>query len=260
MTTVTHQLVVRAGRAVFPDGIRPATVVVDDGLITAVLEAGAEARAREEIVEADDHVLMPGLVDSHVHVNEPGRTAWEGYESATRAGLVGGITTILDMPLNSSPPTTTVANLEAKVAATQGLLSVDVGFWGGAVPDNIDQMGPLWDRGVFGFKCFTPPTRASTSTATSATTPSGRSWPHWPNSTPCSSSAPRTSASSPRRPRTSPAGTPPSWPPGPVRPRTPPSSRRSPPHATPVPGCTSSVSPPPRPCPPSAPPSRTGSG
>ena len=151
-----HQLVVRARRAVLPDGIRPAVVVVDDGRITALHEGDdAAVRAREEIVVPDDQALMPGLVDSHVHVNEPGRTAWEGYESATRAGLAGGITTILDMPLNSSPATTTVANLETKMASTTGRLSVDVGFWGGAVPGNIDQLAPLWDRGVFGFKCFT---------------------------------------------------------------------------------------------------------
>ena len=150
-----HQLVIRAKRAVFPDGIRPAVVVVDDERITALLEDGAAVEAREEIVVPDDQVLMPGLVDTHVHVNEPGRTPWEGYESATRAGLAGGITTILDMPLNSSPPTTTVANLGAKEEAAQGKLSVDVGFWGGAVPGNIDQMAPLWDKGVFGFKCFT---------------------------------------------------------------------------------------------------------
>jgi len=149
-----HQLVIRAKRAVFPDGIRPAVVVVDDERITALLEDGAAVEAREEIVVPDDQVLMPGLVDSHVHVNEPGRTPWEGYESATRAGLAGGITTILDMPLNSSPPTTTVDNLDAKEEAAQGKLSVDVGFWGGAVPGNIDQMAPLWDKGVFGFKCF----------------------------------------------------------------------------------------------------------
>ena len=154
-TRETHQLVLRARRAVLPDGTRPATVVVDDGRITALLGPGAAAEAREEIVVPDDQVLMPGLVDSHVHVNEPGRTAWEGYESATRAALAGGITTIIDMPLNSSPPTTTVAGLEAKEEAARGLLSVDVGLWGGAVPGNIDQMAPLWERGVFGFKCFT---------------------------------------------------------------------------------------------------------
>ena len=154
-TRETHQLVLRARRAVLPDGTRPATVVVDDGRITALLGPGADVSAREEIIVPDDQVLMPGLVDSHVHVNEPGRTAWEGYESATRAALAGGITTILDMPLNSSPPTTTVDNLDAKEEAAQGKLSVDVGFWGGAVPGNIDQLAPLWDRGVFGFKCFT---------------------------------------------------------------------------------------------------------
>lgn len=147
MTATTHDLAIRTARAVLPDGTRPAVVVVDDGRVTAVLDADAPASAREEIVVADDQVLMPGLVDSHVHVNEPGRTAWEGYESATRAALAGGITTIIDMPLNSSPPTTTVAALEDKLAATTGKLSVDVGLWGGAVPGNLDELAALWERG-----------------------------------------------------------------------------------------------------------------
>lgn len=155
MTATTHDLAIRTARAVLPDGTRPAVVVVDDGRVTAVLDADARPPAREEIVVADDQVLMPGLVDSHVHVNEPGRTAWEGYESATRAALAGGITTIIDMPLNSSPPTTTVAALEDKLAATTGKLSVDVGLWGGAVPGNLDDLAALWERGVYGFKCFT---------------------------------------------------------------------------------------------------------
>ena len=102
-------------------------------------------------------MLLPGLVDSHVHVNEPGRTAWEGFASATRAAAAGGVTTLVDMPLNSIPPTTTVEALAAKRAATDGKLSVDVAFWGGAVPDNLGSLGPLHAAGVRGFKAFLTP-------------------------------------------------------------------------------------------------------
>ena len=99
-------------------------------------------------------MLLPGLVDTHVHVNEPGRTEWEGFATATRAAAAGGVTTILDMPLNSIPPTTTVAALEMKRAVAEGQVRVDVGFWGGAVPGNVADLAPLHDAGVFGFKCF----------------------------------------------------------------------------------------------------------
>ncbi len=103
---------------------------------------------------AADEVLLPGLTDTHVHVNEPGRTRWEGFASATRAAAAGGITTIIDMPLNSIPPTTDPAALNAKRAAARGQIHADVGFWGGAVPGNVDQRGALHEAGVFGFKCF----------------------------------------------------------------------------------------------------------
>ena len=102
----------------------------------------------------DDEVLLPGLVDTHVHVNEPGRTEWEGFATATRAAAAGGVTTIVDMPLNSIPPTTTVAALEIKRAVAEGQVRVDVGFWGGAVPGNLADLAPLHEAGVFGFKCF----------------------------------------------------------------------------------------------------------
>ena len=102
----------------------------------------------------DDEVLLPGLVDTHVHVNEPGRTEWEGFASATRAAAAGGVTTILDMPLNSIPATTTVAALEIKRLVARDQVFVDVGFWGGAVPGNLTLLGDLHDAGVFGFKCF----------------------------------------------------------------------------------------------------------
>jgi allantoinase len=97
---------------------------------------------------------MPGNVDAHVHVNEPGRTEWEGYETATKAAAAGGVTTIVDMPLNSIPPTTTLAGFEEKIAAAEGKCTVDVAFWGGVVPGNTHELAPLVERGVRGFKCF----------------------------------------------------------------------------------------------------------
>lgn len=97
---------------------------------------------------------MPGLVDSHVHVNEPGRTEWEGFETATRAAAAGGVTTIVDMPLNSIPATTTSKAFEEKLAAAMGKCAVDVAFWGGVVPGNVNELGPLVEQGVRGFKCF----------------------------------------------------------------------------------------------------------
>ncbi len=106
------------------------------------------------MVDYGDLVIMPGLVDSHVHVNEPGRTEWEGFVTATRAAAAGGITTIVDMPLNSIPPTTTVAALHAKVAAMRGKLRVDVGLWGGVIPGNLGELQPMLDAGALGFKCF----------------------------------------------------------------------------------------------------------
>ncbi len=106
---------------------------------------------------ADDEILLPGLVDTHVHVNEPGRTEWEGFACATRAAAAGGVTTIIDMPLNCLPPTTTTVALEVKRAAAHGQCHVDVGFWGGAVPDNLADLRGLHEEGVFGFKCFLAP-------------------------------------------------------------------------------------------------------
>ncbi len=99
-------------------------------------------------------MLLPGVVDTHVHVNEPGRTEWEGFATATRAAAAGGVTTIVDMPLNSIPPTTTLEALDLKRATAEGQVRVDVGFWGGAVPGNVGDLAPLHEAGVFGFKCF----------------------------------------------------------------------------------------------------------
>lgn len=164
--------VIRADRAVLPTGTKPATVVVANGVIAGVVPgAGARvddvvarlcggggpgATAVEEVRIAEDAALMPGLVDTHVHVNEPGRTEWEGFATATRAAAAGGVTTVVDMPLNSIPSTTTMAALAAKREAADGQLNVDCGLWGGIVPGNIGtgELVKMWDAGVFGFKCF----------------------------------------------------------------------------------------------------------
>ena len=134
--------------------LRPGVVEVTDGRIVAVHPTGTRLDAREQVTLAEDEVLLPGLVDSHVHVNEPGRTEWEGFSSATRAAAAGGVTTIVDMPLNSIPPTFDLAALEAKRRAAQGRVHVDVGFWGGAVPRSLGALAALHEAGVFGFKCF----------------------------------------------------------------------------------------------------------
>ena len=152
--TLDLDLLIRAQRAIV-DGREIAVAVgVRAGRIVHLGSFDAAAEAGEVVELGSDEVLIPGLVDTHVHVNEPGRTEWEGFASATRAAEAGGITTIIDMPLNSIPPTVDVDALEIKreVAADQSV--VNVGFWGGAVPGNLEQLRPLHDSGVFGFKCF----------------------------------------------------------------------------------------------------------
>ena len=114
-------------------------------------------RTVRTLIDAGSAVILPGLVDSHVHINDPGRSDWEGFETATRAAAAGGITTLVDMPLNSIPATTTVAGLEAKRRASVGHCHVDVGFWGGVVPGNAADIEPLARAGVLGFKCFLSP-------------------------------------------------------------------------------------------------------
>ena len=147
-------LVIRGRRIMTTAGGVAGEVGVRDGRIIAIEPLGNDLHATKVIELADDETLLPGLVDTHVHVNEPGRTEWEGFASATRAAAAGGVTTIIDMPLNSIPPTTTVAALELKREAARNQAFVDVGFWGGAVPGNQADLGPLHDQGVFGFKCF----------------------------------------------------------------------------------------------------------
>jgi allantoinase len=147
-------LVVRAQRLVAPEGETSGSIGIRDGHVAAVAGLDAPMVGRAELVLAPGEVLLPGLVDSHVHVNEPGRAHWEGFASATRAAAAGGITTILDMPLNSIPPTTSTAALATKKEAARGKCTTDVGFWGGAIPGNVADLRSLWEAGVFGFKCF----------------------------------------------------------------------------------------------------------
>jgi allantoinase len=149
-------LVVRGKRVVLPEGERAAGIQIRSGAIAAI-SAFDDIPAGSPLHEAGESIVMPGLVDTHVHINEPGRTEWEGFSTATRAAAAGGVTTLVEMPLNSIPATTTAAAYREKLASAAGKLWVDVGFWGGVVPGNAAELRPLWEAGVFGFKCFLLP-------------------------------------------------------------------------------------------------------
>ncbi len=144
----------RAPRVITAAGEVARCVGVAGGRVVAIEPLDSELTAAGIVELGEDVVLLPGLVDTHVHVNEPGRTEWEGFATATRAAAAGGVTTIIDMPLNSIPPTTDVQALELKRKTAEGQVHVDVGFWGGAVPGNLPELRGLHDAGVFGFKCF----------------------------------------------------------------------------------------------------------
>jgi allantoinase len=154
MSEERYDLVIRGQRILTTAGLAPREVGVRGGKIVALEPLGNGLAGAEVIELADDETLIPGLVDTHVHVNEPGRTEWEGFASATRAAAAGGVTTIIDMPLNSIPPTTTVDGLKLKREVAEDQAFIDVGFWGGAIPGNKADLRPLHDEGVFGFKCF----------------------------------------------------------------------------------------------------------
>lgn len=143
-----------AARRAFVDGVfRPALIRIEGGRIGDIAPFIPDA----DVVVPDDAVLLPGLVDSHVHFNDPGRADWEGFETGTAAAVAGGIATVVDMPLNSVPVTTSVAALAAKRKAARGRIATDVAYWGGAVPDNLAELRMLADAGVVGVKCFLSP-------------------------------------------------------------------------------------------------------
>ncbi len=150
---MSEDVALRSRRVVTPDGERAATIIMRDGEFVRVAAYDASERA----TDYGDLVIMPGLVDTHVHINEPGRTDWEGFETATRAAAAGGITTVVDMPLNSTPATVSEHAFDVKRAAAAGKCHVDVGFWGGVVPGNTASLRGLRLRGVLGFKCFMVP-------------------------------------------------------------------------------------------------------
>lgn len=148
-------LVIRARRVVTPDAIIPASIHIRDGKIIALGSFETEVPKGCELFEAkESSLVMPGLVDTHVHINEPGRTDWEGFETATRAAAAGGVTTLVDMPLNNIPATTSLEAFKIKLEAARGKLYVDTAFWGGVVPGNTRELAPMYGAGVVGFKCF----------------------------------------------------------------------------------------------------------
>jgi allantoinase len=149
-------LALRSTRVVNANVCKPAVVLVRDNIIVEVMPHNA-APQHARVVDCKDSVIMAGLVDPHVHTNDPGRSDWEGFRSATRAAASGGVTTIVDMPLNSIPATTTVAGLEAKREAADGQCWTNVHLWGGVIPGNTAELEPLWNAGVLGFKCFLVP-------------------------------------------------------------------------------------------------------
>ncbi|MCU1410832.1 MAG: allantoicase [Rhodoglobus sp.] len=151
--TERFDLVVRAASAFVEGGFRAVEIGIRDGRIAGISDGQLDGD--QYVAIAADEVLIPGIVDTHVHVNEPGRTEWEGFASATLAAAAGGVTTIIDMPLNSIPATTSTEALGVKRAVAR--VSVDTGFWGGAVPENLGSLRPLHDAGVFGFKAFLAP-------------------------------------------------------------------------------------------------------
>ena len=149
-------LLVRGERVVLPGGTQSAAISIADGRVLEILPYGYAGPA-VKTVDAGGLVVMPGIVDTHVHINEPGRTDWEGFETGTRSAAAGGVTTLVDMPLNSVPATTTEGALELKRRAAEGRCHVDVGFWGGVVPGNAPELEGLARAGVLGFKCFLSP-------------------------------------------------------------------------------------------------------
>ena len=150
---MSQSFTLKSRRVVLPDGERPAALVITEGRISAVLDYHS-AQTVGEVTDYEGKAILPGLVDTHVHFNEPGRTEWEGWRSGTSAALAGGVTTVVEMPLNSIPSTVDLASLKLKHDSMAGQLYCDVGLWGGAVPGNTDDLAPLVGAGVLGLKAF----------------------------------------------------------------------------------------------------------
>ncbi|MFB7166095.1 allantoinase AllB [Streptomyces sp. NPDC056242] len=150
----TMDTVIRAERVMTPEGERSASIGIKQGRIQCVEALDAPVRARQKVRVESDVVVLPGLVDTHVHLQDPGQSGWEGFDSGTRAAAAGGITTVVDMPLDSLPVTVDTPSLDAKRATAHGRCHVDVGFWGGVTPSNIPHLADLHEAGVLGFKCF----------------------------------------------------------------------------------------------------------
>jgi allantoinase len=145
--------IIKSTNVVTADEVKDAYVLINEGVIVDVTSVRPDTECRE-FIDAGDKTILPGLVDPHVHINEPGRTEWEGFETATKAALAGGITTLIEMPLNASPVTTTANAFEQKLLAARNKLYVDCGFWGGVIPGNENDLLPMAEKGVFGFKAF----------------------------------------------------------------------------------------------------------
>src|SRR6185503_14526400 len=155
---IMFDIAIKSERVVTPNGIRQAAVLVKDGRISDVISEPIPNDHR--VIDVGNKCVMPGVIDPHVHINEPGRTEWEGFNTATKAAIAGGITTLVDMPLNSSPVTTTANAFDEKLKAaigqtgTVGPLHANCGFWGGIIPGNEKDIEPLIEKGVLGFKAF----------------------------------------------------------------------------------------------------------
>src|SRR5882757_3431873 len=145
-------IAIQSDRVIVPGGIKKAVLLIKEGRIADIVSELPNGDFL--LIDVGNKVLMPGVVDPHVHINEPGRTDWEGFDTATRAAIAGGITTLVDMPLNSSPVTTTANAFDEKINATKGQLHTNCGFWGGVVPGNEKEIEPLIEKGVLGFKAF----------------------------------------------------------------------------------------------------------
>jgi allantoinase len=148
-----YDSIIKSNKVVFGDEIKPAFVAIKNGMIADVWSV-LPADVKQHFTDAGDKYLMPGVVDPHVHINEPGRTHWEGFETATKSAIAGGVTTLVDMPLNASPVTTRVNAFKQKLAAAKENLHTNVGFWGGIVPGNENEIEGLIENGVLGFKAF----------------------------------------------------------------------------------------------------------